>query len=61
MAGRNKSGLAAIFGKPLILAAVSLIGLIAALLYDGPIDLLLGLIVAVPLVIIGFYWLRRLR
>jgi hypothetical protein len=47
----------AIFRVPLVLAAVSGAGLISALLFDGPADLVCTLAIAVPLLAI----LRALR
>lgn len=59
MASRSKPSLWTIFRIPLALAAVSFIGLIAALLYDGPVDLLLAVVVSIPLFAIILCWMRR--
>lgn len=48
-----------IFRIPLLLAAVSAFGLIAALLVDGPADNLWAAAVAVPLAVVLAFWLRR--
>jgi hypothetical protein len=53
---RHDRTVPAIFAVPALLAVASLIGLIAALLTDGPLDLLWSAIVAVPL----FEVVRRL-
>jgi len=49
---RNTRGASRIFAVPLALAGISLAGLVAALLTDGPIDLLWTLAIAVPLIAI---------
>jgi len=48
-----------IFRVPLLLAAVSGFGLIAALLVDGPADLLWAAAVAVPLGVVAAFWFAR--
>lgn len=49
----------AIFAVPALLAIASLIGLVAALLTDGPLDLLWSAIVAVPFLVIGWMLTKR--
>lgn len=51
-------GLWRIFRTPLALAIVSLLGLVAALLVDGPLDYLWSLAVAVPPGVIAFHLAR---
>lgn len=48
-----------IFRSPLALAAVSGLGLVAALLTEGPVDYLWDLMVAAPLVVIAVKLARR--
>jgi hypothetical protein len=48
-----------IFRVPLLLAAVSLFGLVAALLVDGPVDNLWAAAIAVPLLVVAAFWIRR--
>ena len=56
---RRGLGAAAIFGMPILLAIVSLIGLVVGLLGDGWHDLASALAVAVPVVVIA--WALRAR
>ena len=51
---------ARIFAVPVLIALTSLIGLIAALLGDGVLDVVSWVGLAVPLVIIGWAMKRRL-
>ena len=46
--------LGCIYAIPLVLAAVSTLGLIAALLTDGPLDALWTAAIAVPILVIGW-------
>lgn len=54
----SRRSLRAIFLWPLVVALVSLIGLIAALVGDGAWDALSWLTLAVPVLLYGFYYLR---
>lgn len=56
---RHSRTVPAIFAVPALLAIASLIGLVAALLTDGPLDLLWSAIVAVPLLVIGWMLIKR--
>ncbi len=56
--GKTRGSLWRTFRAPLALAIVSLFGLIAALLVDGPVDLLWSLAVAVPLAVIAWLLAR---
>jgi hypothetical protein len=57
--GKTRGSLWRTFRAPLVLAVVSLLGLIAALLVDGPVDILWSLAVAVPLAVIAWALGRR--
>lgn len=59
-ARRGRGGLA-IFAMPILLAIVSLAGLVVGLLGDGGYDVAAGLAVAVPVVVIGWALLRARR
>lgn len=61
MTGKEKPGPRRIFRAPLALAVASLIGLIAALIFDGTIDAIWNLMIALPLIVILIYWARRRR
>lgn len=50
-----------IFAIPLLLGVISLIGLIAALVFEGPVDILWGGAVAVPLGVIALCLVRAQR
>ncbi len=54
----KRPGLWRVFRIPLLLAVVSSVGLIAALLSDGLVDALWALLVAVPLVVVIAAWSR---
>lgn len=47
-----------IYRMPILLAIISLVGLVAALMVEGPIDLLWTIAVAVPLFAIGIFLTR---
>jgi len=49
----------AVFGAPLAIAAISIVGLVAALLGDGAYDVMSWIGLAVPLLVIG--WALRWR
>lgn len=49
------------FRAPLAIAAVTLVGLISALVGDGVWDALSWAALALPLAVIAFYWLRAGR
>lgn len=48
---RSRQGLLTIFVVPVLLALISTTGLVAALLTDGPLDLLWSVAVAVPILL----------
>jgi uncharacterized membrane protein YczE len=50
-----------IFRIPLLIAAVTLVGLLSALLGDGPWDALSWAALALPLAVIAWFWLRPAR
>jgi hypothetical protein len=54
----SRRSLRAILLWPLVVALVSLIGLLAALVGDGAWDMLSWLTLAVPVLLYGFYYLR---
>lgn len=56
-----RRGLWMIFRWPLLLAVLSSIGLVSALLEDGLFDLLSWLALAVPLLLLGVVWWRLPR
>lgn len=56
---RRRNGLLAIFGVPIALAILALIGLVGALLADGLWDGLGAALVATSLLTIGWARLRR--
>jgi hypothetical protein len=58
---RRRRTLSRIYRTPLLLGLVSLFGLIAALIVDGPTDLLWVAAVAVPLAAIGWAVTRSQR
>ena len=51
----------AVFAIPGLLACVSALGLVAALLTDGPLDLFWSALVAAPIFAIGWALMRRER
>ena len=51
--------LAKVFGVPAVLAVISGIGLVTALLWEGAADFASGAAVAAPIVAIAWAWLRR--
>ncbi len=53
-----RRGLWMIFRWPLLLALLSSLGLISALLEDGVYDLVSWLSLGIPLLLIGWVWLR---
>lgn len=56
--GKARGSLWRTFRVPLLLGLVSFFGLVAALLVDGPLDLLWSLAVAVPLAVIAWMLAR---
>jgi len=58
---RKDLGLLAIFGAPIILFALSLIGLIGALLEDGLWDWLGAALLGTPLLVLAWALIRRRR
>lgn len=58
---RQDLGLLAIFGAPIILFALSLIGLIGALLEDGQWDGLGAALLGTPLLVLAWALIRRRR
>lgn len=50
-----------VFGAPLALAVLSLIGLLSALIGDGAFDTLSWLTLAAPIAVIGWFLARRDR
>ena len=56
---RGRLGLRQVFAAPLAIAILSTVGLISALVGDDIWDLLSWLTLAVPVVVILYYWLRR--
>lgn len=56
---RRKPGLWAIFGVPIILGALSLVGLVGALMGDGVWDMAGGGLLAMTVVAIAWAWTRR--
>lgn len=55
---RARLSLREVFGVPLAIAFLSAIGLVSALLGDDVWDVLSWLTLAVPIVIILWYWMR---
>lgn len=51
----------AIFRWPLLLAVISVIGLVAALLTEGSIDLFWSILVSLPILVIALALRRRAR
>jgi len=56
-----RRGLWMIFRWPLLLAVLSLVGLLSALIGDEVYDLMSWLTLGVPLVLVGVVWLRLRR
>ncbi|UJJ30615.1 hypothetical protein [Halopseudomonas maritima] len=56
---RTRKTLWQIFRAPLLLALLSIIGLVAALIGDGLLDVLSWLTLGSTLAVIAWYWSRR--
>ncbi|MGI3131657.1 hypothetical protein ACRSLK_14800 [Halopseudomonas pachastrellae] len=56
---RTRNNLWQIFRAPLLLALLSIIGLVAALIGDGLLDLVSWLTLGSTLLVIAWYWSRR--
>ena len=56
---RTRKNLWQIFRAPLLLALLSIIGLVAALIGDGLLDLVSWLTLGSTLLVIAWYWSRR--
>ena len=61
MSGPSDNGLAAIFGWPVVVAGLSLAGLLVALFWEGPVDLFASLLLAAPVVAALLARARRAR
>ena len=59
LSSRRPRGLGQVFAVPLLLAAATLAGLVMGLAGDGLNDVLSWLLLAVPIGVIAFVWLRR--
>ena len=59
LSSRRLRGLGQVFAVPLLLAAATLAGLVMGLAGDGLNDVLSWLLLAVPIGVIAFVWLRR--
>lgn len=57
-ASTRRGDLRRVFGKPLLVALVSALGLTSALLGDGLWDALSWLALGVPLALVAYYWSR---
>lgn len=55
---RTRRTARSIYRMPLLLAVISLFGLVAALMVEGPIDLMWTMAVAMPLFAIGIFMTR---
>lgn len=58
-ASRRARGLGRVFAIPLLLAAVTLAGLVMGLAGDGANDAISWLLLAVPIGVLAFVWHRR--
>tara|TARA_Y100000815_G_scaffold205836_1_gene189656 strand:+ start:1419 stop:1601 length:183 start_codon:yes stop_codon:yes gene_type:complete len=56
---RTRKNLWQIFRAPLLLALLSIVGLVAALIGDGLLDLVSWLTLGSTLLVIAWYWSRR--
>lgn len=56
--GANGNGFRQVFAVPTLLAAVTAVGLLSALLEDGAWDVLSWLAMALPLLVIAVCWRR---
>jgi len=59
LGSRRQRGLGRVFAVPLLLAAATLAGLVMGLAGDGINDALSWLLLAVPIGVLAFVWLRR--
>jgi hypothetical protein len=59
LASRRTRGLGRVFAVPLLLAAATLAGLVMGLAGGGMNDVLSWLLLAVPIGVLAFVWLRR--
>jgi hypothetical protein len=57
-APRRAATMRRVFGLPLLLGLLSAVGLLSALLGDGPWDALSWLGLGVPVAVILWYWIR---
>ena len=59
LSSRRHRGPGRVFAVPLLLAAATLTGLVVGLAGDGMNDVLSWLLLAVPIGVLAFVWLRR--
>ena len=61
MSGPSDNGLTAILGWPIVVAGLSLTGLLVALFWEGPVDLFASLLLTAPVVATLLARARRAR
>ena len=54
-----KTGFLKVWGVPVLLAVLSMVGLLAALIGDGPWDGLSWVALGIPVVVIGWFFAKR--